>query len=82
MPPDSPFHQTGTIEADPYARCRDCGSRNVEGIADAHAIGRVGRDGLLVSVTRFEETFATADPASLMCADCHSWNVRAPEALR
>lgn len=67
---------------DPYARCRECASRNVEGIADAHAIGRVGRNGTITRVTRFEESFALADRASLMCGDCGSWNVRAPEALR
>jgi hypothetical protein len=73
---------SGTRGVDPYARCRDCGSRDVEGIADAHAVGRVGRLGTLVAVTRFEESFALVDRGSLMCADCGSWNVRAPEALR
>jgi hypothetical protein len=68
--------------ADPYARCRDCGSRNIEGIADAHAIGKVGRTGEIIDVTRFEESNAPVDPASLMCADCGSWRIRPPECLR
>jgi hypothetical protein len=67
---------------DPYARCRECASRNIEGIADAHAVGRVGRNGQVQSVTRFEESCALVDRASLMCADCGSWDVRPPEALR
>lgn len=67
---------------DPYARCRDCRSRNIEGIADAHAIGKVGRTGEITDVTRFEESNACADPASLMCADCGSWRVRLPQGLR
>ncbi len=67
---------------DPYARCRDCGSRKVEGIALAHAVGPVNRHGMVATVTRFEESEAQADRGSLMCAECGSWNVRPPEALR
>ncbi len=79
MPDSSPHGSTG---ADPYARCRECGSRNVEGIAAAHAVGRVNRHGMVTLVTHFEESEAQADPASLMCGDCGSWDVRPPEALR
>lgn len=68
--------------ADPYARCRDCGSRNVEGIADAHVVGRVDRNGLVQTVTRYESADVPASRASLLCGDCGSWNVRPPEGLR
>jgi hypothetical protein len=70
------------VSVDPYARCRDCGSRNIEGIADAHAIGRIDRHGNVVDVTRFEVALSPASRDSLLCAACGSWRVRPPEGLR
>lgn len=68
--------------SDRYGRCRDCGSRKIEGIADAHAVGLVGANGQLRDVTRFEESEALVDRGSLICAACGSWNVRPPAVLR
>lgn len=82
MPEPHEVVQESAVTADPYARCRDCGSRKVEGIAPAHAVGRINRHGMVAIVTRFEESEAQVDPASLKCAECDSWNVRPPAVFR